>query len=119
MSRPIPWFWIVAGGLLLVAPGTIGRLLLGVAESLTFVVVVLPLLLGGAALVGWQLLKRRLRTCQSCGTSSFATEVCPACGTLFELDPSAAPNFVATPDFDASNVTINVQAVDVSKPDPK
>ena len=93
MQRSIPWFWIVLGGLLLLAPGAIGRLLLDVAEGLTFVLVVLPLLVGGAGLIAWQVLKRRLRACPACGVTSFATEICPACGTLF---PSATSRSMLT-----------------------
>jgi len=113
MQRSIPWFWIVVGGLLLLAPGAIGKLLLDVAEGLTFLLVVLPLLLGGAGLVAWQVLKRRLHTCEACGVTSFARDVCPACGTMVAVDPDAARDSGASVAIDARNVTINVDAVEV------
>ncbi|MEI7665140.1 MAG: hypothetical protein WCI65_03730 [Synechococcaceae cyanobacterium ELA263] len=113
MQRPIPWLWIVFGGLLLLAPGAIGRLLLDVAEGLTFLLVVLPLLAAGAGLIAWQVLKRRLHTCEACGVTSYATEVCPACGTLFPTDASSSAASADTPAIDARNVTINVEAVEV------
>jgi len=113
MQRPIPWLWILLGSLLLLAPGAIGRLLLDLAEGLTVLLIVLPLLLGGAGLIGWQLLKRRLHTCQACGVTSFAAEVCPACGTMFATDAAASPGSVEAPAIDARNVTINVEAVEV------
>ena len=119
MQRSIPWFWIVLGGLLLLAPGAIGRLLLDVAEGLTFVLVVLPLLVAGAGLIAWKVLKRRLRACEACGVTSFATEVCPACGTLFPSDSGASSATAESPAIDARNVTINVDAVDVSPVDPQ
>jgi rRNA maturation protein Nop10 len=117
MQRSIPWLWIVLGGLLLLAPGAIGRLLLDVAEGLTFVLVVLPLLVGGAGLIAWQVLKRRLQTCEACGFTSFATEVCPACGTLFPSAPGGSSATAPAPAIDARNVTINVDAVEVPSVD--
>ncbi|MFZ0408727.1 MAG: hypothetical protein WAM11_11550 [Cyanobium sp.] len=116
MQRSIPWFWIVVGGLLLLAPGAIGRLLLDLAEGLTFLLVVLPLLLGGAGLIAWQVLKRRLHTCEACGVSSFASEVCPACGTMYAVDPGSSMDSAASPAIDARNVTITVDAVEVLPP---
>ena len=117
MQRSIPWLWIVLGGLLLLAPGAIGRLLLDVAEGLTFVLVVLPLLVGGAGLIAWQVLKRRLQTCEACGVTSLATEVCPACGTLFSSTPGGSSATAPAPAIDARNVTINVDAVEVPSVD--
>ncbi len=113
MQRSIPWLWIVLGGLLLLAPGAIGRLLLDVAEGLTFLLVVLPLLAAGAGLIAWQVLKRRVHACEACGVTSFATDVCPACGTLYPTDSSGSPGSTDAPAIDARNVTINVDAVEV------
>jgi hypothetical protein len=113
MQRPIPWLWIVLGGLLLLAPGAIGHLLLDLAEGLTFLLLVLPLVVGGAGLIAWQVLKRRLHTCASCGVTSFASEVCPACGTLYQTDLDGSSSSFDSPAIDARNVTINVDAVEV------
>ena len=38
MERKIPWVWIALGGLLLLAPGTFGRLFLDLAEGLTLTI---------------------------------------------------------------------------------
>lgn len=117
MPRSLPWFLLLLA-LLLVLPGPAGRLLLDLVGGLTLTLLLLPLLAGGAALIGWQVLKRRLRTCPSCGAVSLGQPVCPACGTLFERDPDGASRRAASwsselPDIDARNVTINVDAVDV------
>jgi hypothetical protein len=129
MARPIPWFWLLLA-LLLLLPGPAGRFLLDLLGGLTLTILLLPLLAGGVAVVGWQILKRRLRTCSSCGATSLGQPVCPACGTLFDTGqngegetggsdaPGSAWGWVnSAPEIDPRNVTINVEAVDVeSKP---
>ena len=41
MQRPIPWFWILAIGLLLLAPGLTARLFVDVLEGAAVLLVVL------------------------------------------------------------------------------
>jgi hypothetical protein len=123
MPRSLPWFLLLLA-LLLVLPGPVGRLLLDLLGGLTLTLLMLPLLAGGAALIGWQVLKRRLRTCPSCGATSVGQAVCPACGTLFVSQPGGASATGASwssdlPEIDARNVTINVEAVDVEGVDGK
>ncbi|MEB3166824.1 MAG: hypothetical protein VKO65_09170 [Cyanobacteriota bacterium] len=118
MQRSFPWPWILLAVGLLLLPGPVGRLLLDLLGGLTLLVVLLPLLAGGAALLGWTLLKRRLRACPTCGLASFGTEACPACGTRFEEASATETGFGgwpgAGPDaVDARDVTINVEAVEV------
>ncbi|MEB3322014.1 MAG: hypothetical protein VKI81_04235 [Synechococcaceae cyanobacterium] len=107
MQRPsFPWIWILLPLLILLLPGPVRGLLLDLLGGLTLTLLLLPLLLGGAALIGWQILRRRLRTCQVCGFSSLGSPLCPSCGTPFPQDgPTAEVN--------PANVTINVEAVDV------
>ena len=81
MQRPIPWFWILAIGLLLVAPGLTARLFVDVLEGAAVLLVVGPLVLAGAGLLAWQWAKRRLTVCPVCGTPSLGALQCPACGT--------------------------------------
>ena len=81
MQRPIPWFWILAIGLLLVAPGLTARLFVDVLEGAAVLLVVGPLVLAGAGLLAWQWAKRRLTVCPACGTPSIGALQCPACGT--------------------------------------
>ena len=109
MERKIPWVWIVLGGLLLLAPGTFGRLFLDLAEGLTLTVLVLPLILGLGGFVGWQLLKRRLKPCPACGFVSSGLDTCPACGASLANGSgvSASAEFI-----DASTATIDVEVVD-------
>jgi hypothetical protein len=121
MPRSLPWFWILLAALLLLLPGPAGRLLLDLLGGLTLTLLVLPLLGGAAVWIGWQVLRSRLRTCASCGVSSFAQESCPACGAPFNLsDAEAAAAAVVDNGLDASQVTINVEAVavDVEVLDP-
>ena len=47
MQRPIPWIWITALGLLLLAPGFTARLFVDVLEGFTLLLVFGPLLLAG------------------------------------------------------------------------
>ncbi|MCU0528387.1 MAG: hypothetical protein MUD04_02610 [Cyanobium sp. Prado107] len=91
MQRPIPWFWILLGLLLLLAPGPAGRFLIDLLGSLTLLLLLLPVLFGVAGFVGWQILRRRLRTCAVCGFSSLDLEVCPACGTPFAVSSEQSP----------------------------
>jgi hypothetical protein len=114
MQRPsLPWFWIALALFLLLLPGPVRRLLLEIAGGFTLLVFVIPLLAAGLVLLAWQFYRRRFRTCAKCGMVSMGTSQCPACGA--ELDSSAAglgfgPN---DDELNASDVTINVSAVDV------
>lgn len=119
MSRPLPWFWIGLAALLLLLPLPLGRLVLDLLGGLTLTLLLLPLLAGAAAWIGWQVLRSRLRTCPACGVSSFATEVCPACGTLFQGQSQDGLSVHGpAPDLDVRQVTINVEAVEVEVTDP-
>lgn len=126
MQRPsLPWFWILLPALILLLPGPARRVVLDLLGGLTLTLLLLPLLVGGLALIGWQLLRRRLRTCEACGFSSLGSPVCPACGTPFSAGPfvgdgpetpaSSIWNRRVDQDLDARNVTINVEAVDVGR----
>ena len=111
-QRPIPWLWIAIGALMLLAPGPAGRLLIDLLGGITLTLLLLPLLLGGAGWIGWQILRRRLRTCEACGFSNLGGAVCPACGTPYGSAGSANP--YEPPEIQASEVIIDVQATDVS-----
>jgi hypothetical protein len=109
----LPWSWIALALLLLLLPGPVRRLLFEIAGGFTFLVLVIPLLAAGLGLLAWQFYRRRFRTCAQCGMVSMGTSQCPACGA--DLDSSAAglgfgPN---GDELNASDVTINVSAVDV------
>ena len=124
MARSFPWVWILLAALLLLVPGPAGRLLLDVLGGLTLTLLLLPVLAGGAAFLGWQVLKRRLRTCPECGLSSFGTPVCPGCGSVFAdgegSDASAwGEGFATSGPIDPRDVTINVEAVDVDAAPPR
>jgi hypothetical protein len=114
MPRPsLPWTWIALAAFLLLLPGPVRRLLLEFAGGLTLFVLLLPLLAAGLGLLAWQFYRRRFRTCANCGMVSLGTSQCPACGA--ELDGSAAGvgSGFNDDELDASDVTINVSAVDV------
>lgn len=112
MQRPIPWFWIVALAVLLLAPGFAARLFVDVLEGVTLLLVFGPLLLAGAGFLAWQWFKRRLITCPSCGTPSLGAALCPACGTpLSDVSPSQPSGPAEQP---ASNAVIDVEVRDVS-----
>jgi len=114
MSRPLPWFWIALAAMLLLLPLPAGRVLLDLLGGLTLTLLLLPLLAGAAAWIGWQLLRSRLRPCPVCGVSSLAADICPACGAAMQADAGMTGDFGAsTADLDASQVTINVEAVEV------
>jgi hypothetical protein len=113
MQRSVPWFWILLALLLLLAPTAAGRALLDVLGGLTLLVLLVPLLLGGAGLLAWQILRRRLRTCEVCGVSSLAQEACPACGTPYASGfPSESP-FTGRRDgeINPSQLTIDVEVI--------
>jgi hypothetical protein len=129
MERRIPWLWIGVAAALLLVPTSAGRILLDVIGGLTLTLLFLPLLLAGVGVIGWQVLRRRLRTCPTCGFTSLGSAACPACGSAFDsVDaPGSAPG--ATPgaffwgsppagEIDARDVTINVDAVDVEASGP-
>lgn len=117
MQRFSLWPWLVLAGALLLLPGPAGRLLVDVVGGLTLLLFLLPLLAGTAAVIGWQLLRRRLRSCPACGVISLGAAVCPACGTVLGSqdapEASAEWGSASGEAIDPRNVTINVQAVDV------
>lgn len=115
-QRSIPWLWIAIGALLLLGPGPAGRLLIDVLGGLTLTLLLLPLLLGVAGWVGWQILQRRLRTCEACGFTSMGGDLCPACGTPYASDAGGQASGVQrTMEIDAREVIIDVTATDVSQ----
>lgn len=130
MERRIPWLWIGVAAALLLVPTSAGRILLDVIGGLTLTLLFLPLLLAGVGVIGWQLLRRRLRTCPNCGFTSLGSEACPACGSAFDAvdasgtAPSTTPGaffWGSRPDageIDARDVTINVEAVDLEGSGP-
>jgi hypothetical protein len=121
MPRQIPWPWLALLGLLLLAPTPAGRVLLDVLGGITLTLLLLPLLLGGIALVAWQVLRRRLTVCPACGYVSAGSQRCPACGTdlsgvspaevdgpqVFGGRQSSSPG----QGIDASSATIDVEVV--------
>ena len=108
-----PWFWVVLAALLLFLPGPAGRFLLDIAGGVALLLLLLPLIGAGVGVLAWQWIRRRLHTCQTCGTISFDTQVCPACGSWFEEQSTQAEDKRDARALDASQVTINVEAVDV------
>jgi hypothetical protein len=113
-----PWLWVVLAAILLLLPGTAGRLLLDVIGGVTLLLLLLPLLAAGAGFLAWQALRSRLNTCTVCGTTSFGTVACPACGsplTGHGGGTSPDPSWMShdTNALDAGSVTIDVEAVDV------
>lgn len=118
MSRPLPWFWIALAAVLLLLPMPVGRFLLDLLGGLTLTLLLLPLLAGAAVWIGWQVLRSRLRPCPVCGVSSLAVEICPACGASMQADGTATSGFASpVSDLDASQMTINVEAVEVEERD--
>jgi hypothetical protein len=114
MSRPLPWFWIALAAVLLLLPMPVGRFLLDLLGGLTLTLLLLPLLAGAAAWIGWQILRSRLRPCPVCGVTSLSTDSCPACGASMQGVGVDAPGYTnATAEIDVSQVTINVEAVEV------
>jgi hypothetical protein len=111
MQRPVPWFWLIALALLLVAPGLTARLFVDVIEGVTLVLVLGPLVLAGAGLLVWQWAKRKLTICPACGTPSLGALQCPACGATLVGD---APAAATTAERAARDAVIDVQVRDVS-----
>jgi hypothetical protein len=108
-----PWIWVGLAALLLLIPGTAGRLLLDVLGGLTLLILLLPLLAAGVGFLAWQVIRRRLNTCPACGTTSLGSQVCPACGTFLGQESGTSGRASDFGSLDPSQVTINVEAVDV------
>jgi hypothetical protein len=113
----IPWFWVGLAALLLLLPGPAGRFLLDVLGGLTLFLLLLPLIGAGVGVIAWQLIRRRLHTCEACGTVSFGSQVCPACGSSFGKQNTRPENTRDLEALDPSKVIINVEAVDVDAVD--
>ena len=113
MQRPIPWLWILALGLLVLAPGLTARLFVDVLEGVTLLLVVGPLLLAGAGLIAWQWARRRLTVCPACGTPSLGALQCPACGASLVGAAAAGAAPAAPRDQPASDAVITVDVSEV------
>ena len=111
MKANLPWGWIALAAFLLFLPGPAGRLLLDLLGGVTLLVLLLPLLAGGAAFVGWQLLRRRLRTCAACGFTSLGSELCPACGAALADVQSMSTAAPDEPDPRSATITVDARAV--------
>jgi hypothetical protein len=115
MQRPVPWFWLIALALLLVAPGLTARLFVDVIEGVTLLLVLGPLVVAGAGLLVWRWAKRRMTICPACGTPSVGALQCPACGASLVADGSAAaPAAATTAEPAARDAVIDVQVREVS-----
>ena len=110
MQRSNTWIWLLLAALLLLLPGPAGPFLLDLLGGITLALLLLPLLLGAAGFVAWQVIQRRLRTCEVCGLTSMAADLCPACGS--PLGDGITPASGAE-QLDVTNVTIDVQVLDV------
>lgn len=108
-----PWLWIALAAILLLIPGPATRLLLDVVGGLTLLILLLPLVAAGVGYLGWQVIRRQLKTCPACGTTSFGSELCPACGTFLGQGSQNSARSAEVQPLDASQVTINVESVDV------
>lgn len=122
MQRPVPWFWLIALALLLVAPGLTARLFVDVLEGVTLLLVLGPLVLAGAGFLAWQWAKRRMTICPVCATPSFAALQCPACGASLTGETSAAGAETASAaqaqaEPAARDVVIDVQVSEVRDAD--
>jgi hypothetical protein len=114
MQRPsLLWTWIAVAMFFLVLPGPVRRLLLELAGGFTLLVILLPLLAAGLGLLAWQFYRRRFRTCAKCGMVSTGTSQCLACGAYLDSIADGVRYEPADNELDASDVTINVSAVDV------
>lgn len=116
MNRSIPWPWLLLL-LVLLLPGPAGRFLLDLLGGLTLTLLVLPLLVGGAGLIGWQIIRSRLRSCAACGAVSFGAAACPACGASLEQPVRPSPWRPEPVVLDPRNATITIEAVDVPTPE--
>ena len=110
------WIWLVLVAILIFIPGTAARLLLDVLGGLTLFLLLIPVLAAGGGFLAWQLIRRRMKTCSACGTSSFGCDVCPACGAWLDGKGSTSAWMNDLEEIDPSQVIINVEAEDVEKP---
>lgn len=112
-----PWIWVALAAILLLIPGTAGRLLIDVLGGLTLFLLLLPLLAAGVGFVAWQVIQRRLKTCTNCGAVSFGGDVCPGCGAWLADQPTPPGQTTNSGILDPAQMTINVEAVDVEASD--
>jgi hypothetical protein len=115
MNRQIPWAWFVLISLLLLLPGPAGRFLLDLLGGLTVVLLLTPLVLVAVGWVAWQIMRRRLSTCPSCGFISLSQSTCPVCGAGIHDQPQQGSfrpsDSMDNEQVDASVMTIDVQVV--------
>ena len=104
MLRTSNFFWILIG-LLILLPTAGGRLIIDLAGGLMIFIILLPVILLILGLIGWQLIKSQLSTCEVCGLSSISSSaVCPGCGS--DLSKKSIEN----DNIPASSATIDIEA---------
>ena len=119
MQRSTPWGWILLAGILLLAPGPVGRLVVNLMGGLTIIALVAPLVLGGAGFMAWRLLQSRLRPCPACGFSSVGMDACPVCGSAMDSDSKQRRTVLvadqSSDQLQASTMTVDVDVTEVDQ----
>ncbi|MEB3261002.1 MAG: hypothetical protein VKP63_10285 [Cyanobacteriota bacterium] len=112
-----PWFWVALAAFVLLLPGPARRVLLDVIGGMTLILLLLPFLIAGIGVLAWKVVSSRLNTCGVCGTTSFGTTHCPACGSPLADQASGSANTTWSTSgeraLEAKEVTIDVESVDV------
>jgi len=98
---PILWTSIV---LIVLLPTAAGRLIIDLAGGVLILLILTPLILGGALWIGLKLIQSKITTCTNCGANLLNnTKICPICGLNNLSDEEELTNNIP-----ASSATIDI-----------
>ena len=107
MNKPSSLIWMVFI-LLLILPTPVGRLFIDFAGGLFLVITLIPFILGGIALISWKIIKSKIKTCESCGSSFLNNQsICPVCGNSINNQKGSSEN------IPASSATIDIKSENI------
>jgi len=102
MERHPPWLLLIGVlAALILLPGPTLRLIFGLAQGLTILLLLLPAVVGVLGWLWWRRLQAQIKQCPNCGAPTMNPTTCPACGYSF---------VGAAPGSGGVDKTIDVQA---------
>ena len=107
MNKPSSFIW-VALFFIIILPTPAGKFFIDLAGGIFLFLALLPIIIGGVGWLSWKIIKSKVKTCDSCGSSFFNDQViCPICGVNIK---SAEKSFDNIP---ASSATIDIKPEEI------
>tara|TARA_B100000700_G_scaffold236299_1_gene262116 strand:+ start:353 stop:652 length:300 start_codon:yes stop_codon:yes gene_type:complete len=94
--------------LILILPTPAGKFIIDLAGGLFLLLALTPVILGGLGWIGWRVIKSKLQTCETCGSSFLNNQsFCPICGATTTNTQNSFEN------IPASSATIDIKPEEI------